>query len=89
MMGTLAGCSSGDSCEELVWVKCTRCHSIETTCSQTGKKYAYWERTIGQMIRLNAPISLEEHKKIAHCLVNTKKINNLCDKTNKKVTYKK
>ncbi len=77
----LGGCTSGEKCSKMVREKCTSCHSIKKSCAQVGKSKKYWEATVNQMIRLNAPISGKEKKTLVRCLGNSQKyLNELCEK---------
>ena len=75
----LGGCSTGDKCQQIVKAKCTSCHSINKTCKQTGKSKEYWKTTVGQMIRLKAPITDNERKELVKCLAGTTTFNAVCN----------
>ncbi len=76
----LAGCSTEDACRQIIETKCTSCHSIKMSCNQVGRSKQYWKTTIDQMIRLNAPISAAEKKKLISCLGNSSRnLKELCE----------
>jgi hypothetical protein len=66
----LAGCNSGESCQQVVAAKCMRCHSVATTCAKIGESEARWQDTLDAMVKLGADVTPQERKTLTKCLSN-------------------
>ncbi|MGD9948579.1 MAG: hypothetical protein AB7U29_08890 [Desulfobulbus sp.] len=70
LLVVLAGCHSGESCQEVLKVKCMQCHSYSTSCAKVGESEGRWREILDAMVKLGADISKKERKTLARCLSN-------------------
>ncbi|MDD2463059.1 MAG: hypothetical protein PHI97_03615 [Desulfobulbus sp.] len=70
LLVVLAGCQSGESCQEILKSRCMKCHSHSTSCAKVGESEQQWLKMIDAMVKLGADISKKERKTLARCLSN-------------------